>query len=96
MEGAMPWTVLLSHIETHYPKAGRRGRQPMVLGSMFRIYCMQNWLNLSDRQMEGALYEIESMRRFAGFSWGIDTLPGETTILLMGLVNLYPAAQGDC
>jgi len=53
----------------------------MVLENMFRIYCMQNWFNLSDRQMEDALYEIESMRRFAGFSGVIDALPDETTIL---------------
>jgi len=53
----------------------------MGLGSMLRIYCMQNWFNLSDRQMEDALYEIESMRRFAGFSGVTDALPDETTIL---------------
>jgi IS5 family transposase len=48
---------------------------------MLRIYCMQNWFNLSDRQMEDALYEIESMRRFAGFSGVTDALPDETMIL---------------
>ena len=53
----------------------------MALASMLRIYCMQNWFNLSDRQMEDALYEIESMRRFAGFSGVTDALPDETTIL---------------
>ena len=25
---------------------------------MFRIYCMENWFNLSDRPMEDTLYEI--------------------------------------
>ena len=53
----------------------------MALGNMFRIYCLQNWFNLSDRQMEDALYEIESMRWFAGFSGVTDALPDETTIL---------------
>lgn len=53
----------------------------MVLESMLRIYCMQNWFNLSDRQMEDALYEIESMRRFAGFGGVTEALPDETTIL---------------
>jgi transposase, IS5 family len=81
MEVVVPWSALLSRIEPHYPKSGRRGRQPMGLGSMLRIYCMQNWFNLSDRQMEDALYEIESMRRFAGFSGVTDALPDETTIL---------------
>ena len=81
MEVVVPWRNLLLHIEPHYPKSGRRGRQPMVLESMLRIYCMQNWVNLSDRQMEDALYEIESMRRFAGFGGVTEALPDETTIL---------------
>ncbi len=76
----MPWPVLLSHIEPHYPKAGRRGRQPIALASMFRIDCMQNWLNLSDRQMEDALYKISSMRRFTGFFGVTVTLSDESTI----------------
>ena len=78
MEVAVPWSALLARIEPHYPRSGRRGRQPMVLESMLRIYCMQNWFNLSDRQMEDALYEIESMRRFAGFGGVTEALPDET------------------
>ena len=81
MEAVVPWAALLQRIELHYPRSGRRGRQPMPLESMLRIYCMQNWFNLSDRQMEDALYEIESMRRFAGFGGVTDALPDETTIL---------------
>jgi len=42
---------------------------------------MQNWFNYSDRQMEGALYEIESIRRFSGFSSVLDSLPDETSVL---------------
>ena len=53
----------------------------MALEGMLRIYCAQNWFNLSDRQMEDALYEIESLRRFAGFSGVTAALPDETTIL---------------
>ena len=81
MEGVVPWSLLLAKLEPHYPESGRRGRQPMPLASMFRIYCMQNWFNYSDRQMEDALYEVESIRRFAGFSGVTVALPDETTIL---------------
>ena len=108
MEGVVPWSGLLSRIEPHYPKSGRRGRQPMPLASMLRLYCMQNWFNLSDRQMEDALYEIESMRRFADFSSVTDALPDETTILnfrhllekhdlttaLLDEINVHLKAQG--
>lgn len=41
---------------------------------------MQLFYNLSDPAMEDALYEIESMRRFAGLSLS-GPLPDETTIL---------------
>ena len=53
----------------------------MPLLAMLRIHCMQQWFSFSDRQMEDALYEIESVRRFAGFSRVTDALPDETTIL---------------
>ena len=81
MDAVVPWLALLLRLEPHYPKSGRRGRQPMALESMLRIYCAQNWFNYSDRQMEDALYEIESLRRFAGFSSVTAALPDETTIL---------------
>ena len=47
---------------------------------MLRIHCMQLFYNLRDLAMEDALYEIESMRRFAGLRLS-DRLPDETTIL---------------
>jgi IS5 family transposase len=47
---------------------------------MIRVHVMQLLYNLSDPGMEDALYEIESMRRFAGLRLS-DNLPDETTIL---------------
>ena len=81
MEKTVPWKKLVAIIEPNYPTTGRRGRQPIALSAKFRIYCMQNWFNFSDRQMEDALYEIESVRRFAGFSSVTERLPDESTIL---------------
>lgn len=81
MEKVVPWADLLAVIEPHYPKSGGRGRQPMPLASMLRIYFLQQWYALSDPAMEDALYEIESMRRFAGLELVEDALPDETTIL---------------
>ena len=49
------------------------------LSAMLRVYCMQLFYNLSDPAMEDALYEIESMRQFAGLK--LDRLLNETTIL---------------
>lgn len=81
MDQVVPWSELVSVIEPHYPKSGRRGRQPMPLESMLRIYFMQQWYAMSDPGMEDALYEIESMRRFAGLELIEDAIPDETTIL---------------
>ena len=108
MEAVVPWSALLARLEAHYPKSGRRGRQPMALDSMLRIYCAQNWFNYSDRQMEDALYEIESLRRFCGFGGVTAALPDETTILnfrhfleehdltttMLGEINAHLKAQG--
>ncbi len=42
---------------------------------------MQQWYGLSDPGMEEALYDIESVRRFAGIELGQEEIPDETTIL---------------
>jgi IS5 family transposase len=70
----------LALIEPHYPKAGS-GRQPHPMERMLRIYFMQNWFNLSDPQAEDSLYDIESMRRFAGVELNEEAIPDESTIL---------------
>jgi len=106
MEQLMPWAEMEALIEPVYPKAGR-GRRPYPLPVMLRVHCMQLFYNLSDPAMEDALYEIDSMRRFAGLSIS-DRLPDESTILkfrhllerhelgqaLFGSVNEVLAARG--
>ncbi len=80
MDAVIPWTRLLAVIEPHYPRAPQ-GRPPHPLSRMLRIYFMQQWFNLSDPAMEDALYDSESMRRFAGIDLTLDLVPDETTIL---------------
>jgi len=79
MDAVIPWGTLLRVIRRHYPKAGR-GRHPIPLERMLRIYFMQQWYGLSDPAMEDALYDIESMRRFADIELNTDAVPDETTI----------------
>ena len=81
MEGLVPWSELEEAIRPHYPKAGR-GRRPYALSSMLRVHCVQLFYNLSDPAMEDMLYEVESVRRFAGL--GLSALPDETTIPTSG------------
>jgi IS5 family transposase len=80
MNAVIPWTRLIALIEPHYPKAGR-GRRPHDLERMLRIYFLQQWFNLSDPQAEDAIYDSESMRRFAKVELAEDVVPDETTIL---------------
>ena len=48
--------------------------------SKLRVQLMQNWFALSDPAMEEALYEIASLRNFAGLKLS-EAIPDETTIL---------------
>jgi IS5 family transposase len=80
MDAVIPWARLVAVIEPYYPKAGR-GRQPLGLEKMLRIYFLQQWFNLSDPQAEDAIYDSESMRRFARVELGDDVVPDESTIL---------------
>jgi IS5 family transposase len=80
MDAVISWTRLRALIEPHYPKAGQ-GRQPLGLETMLRIYFLQQWFNLSDPQAEDAIYDSESMRRFARVELGDDAVPDESTIL---------------
>lgn len=79
MDLLIPWKQLESKVRRHYAKVGN-GRRPYPLEVMLRIHCLQLFYNLSDPAMEDALYEIESMRRFAGLSIN-RPIPDETTIL---------------
>lgn len=82
MERVMPWSRLCGLIEPHYPKGSPRGgRPPLPLERMFRIYCLQQWYNLSDPAAEEALYDSITMRQFAGVSTDADIIPDETSIL---------------
>jgi len=81
MEEVIPWTRFLERIAPHYPKSGERGRPPLGLEKMLRIYFLQQWFDLSDPGAEEALYDSESMRRFARIELGENAIPDETSIL---------------
>jgi IS5 family transposase len=80
MNDVIPWNRLIALIAPHYPKAGK-GRHPLGLEKMLRIYFLQHWFDLSDPAAEDAIYDSESMRRFVGVELGEDAVPDESTIL---------------
>jgi IS5 family transposase len=79
MNRVVPWAELCALIEPVYPKAGD-GRPPIDLQLMLRVYCLQQWFNLSDPAAEEALYDSASMRAFAGVDLGRQAAPDESTI----------------
>jgi IS5 family transposase len=80
MEEVMPWAQLLAVIEPHYP-TGQRGRPPIGLERMLRIYFLQQWYALADEALEDALYDSQALQRFARLDLGVEGVPDATTLL---------------
>lgn len=79
MNRVVPWASLCELIAPHYPNTGK-GRPPIGVERMVRIYFLQQWFNLSDPGVEEALYESISMRGFVGIDLGCEPAPDETTV----------------
>ena len=80
MEQLVPWSALCAVIEPHYPKAGR-GRPPVGLERMLRMYFVQHWFNLADEACEEALLDSTALCRFVGIDLGRERVPDGTTLL---------------
>lgn len=79
MESVVPWARLKAVIEPFYPK-GQRGRPPIGLERMLRMYFVQQWYGLADEAVEDALYDSQALRRFCGIDLGIESVPDATTL----------------
>lgn len=80
MEEVIPWSRLLTVIEPHYPK-GERGRPPIGLERMLRVYFLQQWYGLADEALEDALYDSQALRGFARVDLADAGVPDATTLL---------------
>ena len=80
MEKVVPWARLCAVISPHYPK-GERGRPPIGIERMLRIYFLQQWYALADEALEDALYDSQAMRSFAGIDLSVEAVPDATTLL---------------
>ena len=81
IEAMTPWGELVAAIERHYPQGGGRGRPPIGLERMLRMYIAQNCFGLSDEGIEDAIYDSQAIRRFVGIDLGRETAPDATTLL---------------
>ena len=80
MEEVIPWAQLLAVIAPHYPK-GERGRPPIGLERMLRVYFLQQWYALADEALEDALYDSQALQRFACIELDAEGVPDATTLL---------------
>jgi IS5 family transposase len=61
MDLVVPWAALSALIEPCYP-SGERGRPPIGIERMLRIYFLQQWFNTSDPQAGHSLYDSAAIR----------------------------------
>ena len=80
MDEIIPWDEWVGVIELYYPK-GKRGRPPMGIEKMLRMYLLQIWFNLSDPATEDAIYDSYAMRKFTGIDFMTEAVPDETTLV---------------
>ena len=89
MEQVVPWSRLMEVIEPHYPKSGKRGRPPIGLERMLRMYFVQQWYGLADEAVEDAIYDSQALRNFMDIDLSRQSVPDATT--LMGFRHLLEA-----
>ena len=80
LESVIPWVKLPAVIEPFYPK-GERGRPPVGLERMLRVYFLQPWYGLADEALEDALYDRQALRGFARIDLAAEGVPDATTRL---------------
>lgn len=80
MEQVVPWARLVQRLQPFYP-TGERGRPPIGLERMLRVYFVQQWYGLADEAVEDAFYDSQALRGFAGIELNRDPVPDATTVL---------------
>ena len=56
MDEIIPWEEWVGILRPYYP-SGKRGRPPMEIELMLRMYLLQCWFSLSDEGAEEAIYD---------------------------------------
>ena len=80
MERVMPWAEVFAVVEPHYPK-GERGRPPVGLERILRMYFVQQWNGFSDEGVEDAITDSQALQKFVGIDLSREAAPDATTVL---------------
>lgn len=81
IEAVTPWAALVAEIAPHYPKGEGRGRPPIGVERMLRMYIAQPCFGFSDEGMEDAVYDSQAIRGFVGIDLNVEAAPDATTLL---------------
>ena len=76
-----PWSALVAEVEPFYPKGTGRGRPPIGVERMLRMYIAQQCFGLSDEGIEDAIYDSQAIRSFVGIDLSRESAPDATTLL---------------
>ena len=80
MDNIIPWSDWIDIIAPFYPD-GKRGRNPIGIETMLRMFFLQIWFHLSDEGTEDAIYDSYAMKRFLHLDFSNDSVPDATTLL---------------
>lgn len=80
MDSVIPWNELVDLIKPYYTHA-ETGRKRKHLTLMLKIHFLQHWYNLSDPEMEDAIYDRNSFQKFLELDMLSEAAPDETTVL---------------
>jgi IS5 family transposase len=108
IQAVTPWLALAAEIEPFYPKGEGRGRPPIGLERMLRMYIAQQCFGLSDEGTEDAIYDSQAIRGFIGIDLSREAAPDATTLLkfrrlleehqltqrIFAAINLHLAVKG--
>ena len=80
MDAVVPWADWVGLIEPHYYNKAR-GRRPVPIETMLRMYLLQVWFHLSDEGVEDQINDSFAMRQFMRLDFGTQQVPDATTLL---------------
>jgi len=90
-----PWPALVAVVEPFYPRGDSRGRPPIGLARMLRMYVVQQCFGLSDEGIEDAIYDSQAVRAFIGVDLTREAAPDATTLLkFRRLLEAHGLTQG--
>lgn len=81
IDAVTPWSALVAEVQPFYPKGEGRGRPPVGVERMLRMYIAQQCFGLSDEGIEDAIYDSQAIRAFVGIDLARESAPDATTLL---------------